>query len=82
MEEMKVNNIKVTLIRKYNNRGPWRNEYYFQVNYGPGNALIANLMEVILPHNVLLTKGQLEYLTKMLNTTFRLNRAKKGTKSR
>lgn len=82
MEEMRVNGIKVTLLRKYNNRGPWRNEYYFQINYGPGNALIANLMGIILPHNVLLTKEQLEYITKMLNTIFRLKKSKKGRKSK
>lgn len=82
MEEMRVNGIKVTLLRKYNNRGPWRNEYYFQINYGPGNALIANLMGIILPHNVLLTKEQLEYITKMLNTIFRLKKPKKGRKSK
>lgn len=82
MEEMRVNGIKVTLLRKYNNREPWRNEYYFQINYGPGNALIANLMGIILPHNVLLTKEQLEYITKMLNTIFRLKKSKKGRKSK
>lgn len=79
---MTVNKIKVTLIRRYNARGPWRNEYYFQRHYGPGNQFIANLMEIILPHNVLLTKEQLDNITKMLNNIFRTSQPKKGHKSK
>lgn len=82
MAEAIINNVKVTLIRRYNQRGPWRNEYYFRGNWGPGTAWVRNLMGIILPFEILLSKGQLEYITKMLSNIYRLNRAKKGRKSK
>ena len=82
MAEMVINNIKVTLIRRYNNRGPWRNEYYFRSNWGPETAWVSNLMAIILPFEILLSKGQLEWITKMLSIIYGLNRARKGRKSK
>ena len=80
MAEVIINNVKVTLIRRYNQRGPWRNEYYFRGNWGLGTSYTQNLMGIILPYHILLSKGQLEYITKMLSNIYGLNRAKKGRK--
>ena len=43
---MTLNKVKITLIRRYNAKGPWRNEYYFQQEK---NGRMMDLMEVILP---------------------------------
>lgn len=80
MAEEIINNVKVTLIRRYNQRGPWRNEYFFRGNWGPGTLYERNLMAILLPFEVLLTRGQLEWITKMLNIIYGLNRTKKGRK--
>ena len=82
MAEAIINNVKVTLILRYNQRGPWRNEYYFRVNWGPGTAWLSNLMAIIVPFEILLSKGQLEWITKMLSNIYGLNRAKKDRKSK
>lgn len=77
---MRINGIEINLFRRFNFRGPWRNEYYFRRYYGPRNEYREDLMEIIVPYNLLFSREQLNIITKGLNKIYkpRQPRSRKG----
>ena len=64
MAEVIINNVKVTLIRRYNQRGPWRNEYYFRGNWGWELHILKILWELYCHIIFCLVKGNWNTLQK------------------
>ncbi len=79
---MATDGIEVVQIRRCNSRGAWWNEYLFQHRYGPRKEFVANLSQILLPCDCLLTKEQVNYIRKVLARAWRLDQSGKSKKSR